>query len=176
MRSDRRTNPSYPGCRRFAREASKGCKMPTVPRSSARTDKIIEAAGKLFSRQGYHGTTTRQIAHLAGVGENTLFRQFEHKEELFWSTLRYYSAALKPRRDLLEGLEQCDPPEVVLPKIFGLLTDTASYKPELLQLIAVAFLELHWNVEVFGSEYLTPVLSQINQYLDTKIKDGKLRG
>jgi AcrR family transcriptional regulator len=150
--------------------------MPTVPRNSARTDKIIEAAGKLFSRQGYHGTTTRQIAHLAGVGENTLFRQFEHKEELFWSTLRYYSAALKPRRDLLEGLEQCDPPEVVLPKIFGLLTDTASYKPELLQLIAVAFLELHWNVEVFGSEYLTPVLSQINQYLDTKIKDGKLRG
>jgi AcrR family transcriptional regulator len=98
-------------------------------------DKIIEAASKLFSRQGYHGTSTRQIAQLAGVGENTLFRQFDHKEEIFWSTLRYHSSGLKLRRDLIEELAHGEPPEVVLPKLLNLLSEMLIYKPELLRMI-----------------------------------------
>jgi AcrR family transcriptional regulator len=150
--------------------------MLVMPKSSQRTEKIIEAAAKLFARQGYHATSTRQIAQLAGVGENTLFRQFDHKEELFWSTLRHYSSGLKLRRDLLEGLAQCRPPEIVLPKIIEQLNDTASFKPELLRMIAVAFLELHWNVAAYHNEYLAPVIEQIRQYLEANMRDGKLRG
>jgi AcrR family transcriptional regulator len=110
--------------------------MPVISKSSATTDKIIEAASKLFSRQGYHGTSTRQIAQLAGVGENTLFRQFEHKEEIFWSTLRYHSSGLKLRRGLVEELAQNEPPKVVLPKLPNFLSKTLIYKPELLCMIA----------------------------------------
>ena len=119
--------------------------MPVVLKSSMRTEKLIEAATKLFARQGYHRTSTRQIAHLAGVGENTLFRQFNRKEDLFWSALHYHASGFKLCRDLTDGLTQCDSPQVVLPKILDLLTEMASYKPELLRLIAVAFLELHWK-------------------------------
>jgi AcrR family transcriptional regulator len=140
-----------------------------------RTDQIIQAAGKLFAHQGYHGTSTRQIAHLADVSENTLFRHFDHKEDLFWSTLRFYSSGLKPRRELLEGITKCDSPEVVLPRIFELLTDTVNYRPELLRLMAVAFLELHWKAEAFGREHFSPVLSSISHYLEMNIKGGKLR-
>jgi AcrR family transcriptional regulator len=43
--------------------------MPLILKSSARTDKIVQAAGRLFAYQGYHGTSTRQIAHLADVSE-----------------------------------------------------------------------------------------------------------
>jgi AcrR family transcriptional regulator len=146
-----------------------------VPKSSIRTEKIIEAATKLFARQGYHGTRTRQIAHLAGVGENTLFRQFNHKEDLFWSALHYHSSGLKLCRDLVDGLTQCDTPQVVLPKILDLLTEMASYKPELLRLIAVAFLELHWKADQFGDEYLSPGLVKISRYLEINIEQGKLR-
>src|ERR1039458_6892443 len=106
--------------------------MPIVAKTSGSSDKIIEAAGKLFARQGFHGTTTRQIAQLADVGENTIFRQFVHKEQLFWSTLQAQSSGLKLRRDLEEGLLRCDSPQIVLPKIIDLLTDIANYKPELL--------------------------------------------
>jgi len=150
--------------------------MPVVPKSSAIKDRIIEAAGKLFARQGYHGTTTRKIAQLAGVSENTIFRLFDHKEMLFWATLHYYSSGLKLRRDLEEGLARCDSPQVVLPKIIDLLTDIANYKPELLQMITIAFLELHWKAEQFSNEYISPVLSGISQYLDTNIKDGRIHG
>ena len=72
-------------------------------RNSVRTEKIVAAATLLFARQGYHGTSTREIARLAEVSENTLFRHFDHKEEIFWSALRSNAASLKPRRDLLGG-------------------------------------------------------------------------
>jgi len=149
--------------------------MPRVPKNTVRTDKIIQAACRLFAYQGYHGTSTRQIAHLAGVSENTLFRHFDNKEGLFWSTLRSYSTGLKFRRDLLEGIVKCEPPEVVLPKILELLSDTVSYKPELIRLIAVAFIELRPKAEVFNQEHLSPALSAISHYLEMNIKSGKIR-
>jgi AcrR family transcriptional regulator len=140
-----------------------------------RRDKIVQAAGKLFAHQGYHGTSTRQIAHLAHMSENTLFRHFDDKEGLFWSTLRAHFAALDFQRDLLEKIANCEPPEVVLPKILELFADTASYSPELLRLIAVAFLEMHPKGEAFIQERLSPTLSAVSQYLEMNIKGGKIR-
>src|ERR1035437_3409016 len=150
-------------------------KMPVTPKSSARTDKILQAAGKLFARQGYHGTTTREIARLADVSENTPFRHFDNKEELFWSSLRSYSAGLKFRQDVLKGITRCDSPEVVLPKIIEMLADTVNYRPELLQLIAVAFIELHTKADEFCQEQLSPVFSTLNHYWEMNIKCGKIR-
>src|SRR5271165_1617975 len=149
--------------------------MPLAPRNSARTDQIIHAAGKLFAHQGYHGTSTRQIAHLADVSENTLFRHFDHKEDLFWSALRSRSSGLRLRRDLLDGIAGCDEPDVVLPKIIDLLVDTVIFKPELLRLIAVAFLELHWKTEAFCQEYLSPIFSAISHYVEMNIQNERVR-
>jgi AcrR family transcriptional regulator len=50
-------------------------------------DLVLKAAHRLFSEQGYHGTTTRQIAEVAGVGESVLFRNFGSKAELFETTI-----------------------------------------------------------------------------------------
>lgn len=149
--------------------------MPLVLKPSVRTDRIVQAAGQLFSHQGFHGTSTREIARLADVSENTLFRHFEHKEDLFWSALRSHAEGLKLRHDLLEGIAQCGAPEVVLPKIFELFTDTARYQPVLLRLLAVAFLELHWKAEAFCLKYLSPVITSINDYLAMSIKSGRIR-
>ncbi len=149
--------------------------MSEAIKISLRTDQIIAAAGKLFACQGYHGTSTREIARLADVSENTLFRHFDNKEELFWSTLRWYSAGFKFRQDVLKGLTQCGPPEVVLPKIIEMLADTINYRPELLRLVAVAFIELHAKADEFSIESLSPVFSAINRYLEMNIKSGKIR-
>jgi len=48
---------------------------------------VLASANQLFSTQGYHGTTTRQIAEEAGVGESVLFRHFGNKAELFQTTI-----------------------------------------------------------------------------------------
>lgn len=142
---------------------------------SIKKDRIVVAAGKLFAHQGYHGTTTREIAHLADVSENTLFRHFEHKEKLFWSALRLHSDGMGFRKDLLEGLRQGESPEVVLPMIFESLRETVNFRPELLRLIAVAFVELYPKAESFSQENLSPALSAISHYLEMNIKNGRLR-
>ena len=46
---------------------------------------IIEAALKLFVERGIEGTTTREIAALAKVGEGTMFRHYKSKEALAWA-------------------------------------------------------------------------------------------
>src|SRR5215213_4154516 len=44
---------------------------------------VLQAAHRLFTEHGYHGTKTRQIAEEAGVGESVVFRNFGSKAELF---------------------------------------------------------------------------------------------
>lgn len=53
--------------------------------------KILIAASKLFSEQGYNGVSTRKIAELAGVNEITLFRYFKNKGNLLQSVIRYFA-------------------------------------------------------------------------------------
>jgi AcrR family transcriptional regulator len=149
--------------------------MPSPVKTSETSVRILRSASQLFARQGYHGTSTREIARLAGVSENTLFRHFDYKEDLFWSTLLWHTKGLRYRRDLQEGIAQCDSPQAVLPMIFELLADTANYRPELLRLIAVAFLELHWKAEAFCLENLSPLLGPISQYLTLSMQRGALR-
>jgi AcrR family transcriptional regulator len=144
-------------------------------KGSTTSERISLAAAQLFARQGYHGTSTREIARLADVSENTLFRHFDHKEDLFWTALRAHSSGLKLRRDVQEGIARCDSPEVVLPKVFEMFADTMSFRPELPRLIAVAFLELNWKANSFCQEHLSPFLATINRYLEANIRNGKLR-
>ncbi len=50
-------------------------------------DRILEAALNLFSKDGFHATTTRKIAQKAEVNEVTLFRLFKSKMILFHDIL-----------------------------------------------------------------------------------------
>ncbi len=52
-----------------------------------RKKQLLEIAMKLFSEQGFDGTTTREIAEAAGVNEALIFRHFRTKEDLFWAVL-----------------------------------------------------------------------------------------
>ena len=149
--------------------------MPTPVKSSTQKEKIVAAASQLFARQGYHGTSTREIARLADVSENTIFRHFERKEDLFWSALRTRCSAIKLRRDMVEGMSEGNAPEVILPKIIEFLTDILNYSPELLRLIAVALLEMHWKADVFCDECLSPAFSAISKYLAMNVQNGKVR-
>jgi AcrR family transcriptional regulator len=44
--------------------------------------RILKSALRLFARQGYDGTTTRDLAEAAGVAEGTLFRHFANKKAI----------------------------------------------------------------------------------------------
>ena len=51
--------------------------------SDERRKAIVEAAVPLFARNGFAGTTTRELAAAAGVSEALLFRHFPSKQSLW---------------------------------------------------------------------------------------------
>ena len=44
---------------------------------------VVRVAMRLFSERGFRGTTTKEIAHAAGVSEAIIFRHFATKEDLY---------------------------------------------------------------------------------------------
>jgi AcrR family transcriptional regulator len=52
------------------------------PTSNQTRANIMNAASQLFGEKGYAGSTTREIADLAGVNEVTIFRHFGSKQKL----------------------------------------------------------------------------------------------
>ena len=45
-------------------------------------ERLVRAALELFTSQGYHASTTPQVARRAGVAEGTIYRHFTSKEQL----------------------------------------------------------------------------------------------
>ena len=137
--------------------------------------RIIRAAVALFSRQGYHGTSTRDIARLADVSEVTVYRYFEHKEDIFWSALASCFSTIKPRLGLLNSNVDTDLPEIILPRALSLLIDTATFSPDLVRMVAVAFVEVRGKAEEACREHLAPLFTAIARYLEANIERGTVR-
>jgi len=53
-----------------------------VQKMPAGKKKTLSAAVELFSRQGYNGTSTAQIAEKASISQATIFKYFKTKEQL----------------------------------------------------------------------------------------------
>jgi TetR/AcrR family transcriptional regulator len=55
-----------------------------------RRRQLLETALDFFSRQGFEGTTTKEIAAAAGVTEAIIFRHFPTKQALYSAVLGYH--------------------------------------------------------------------------------------
>ncbi len=146
-----------------------------MPKKSDVPARIIRAAVALFSRQGFHGTSTRDIARLADVSEVTVYRYFEHKEDIFWSALDSCFSSIKPRLGLLDTSPGLDLPEIILPRVLTLLIDAATFSPDVVRMIAVAFVEVRGRAEEACREHLTPLFTAITRYLEANIQRGRIR-
>jgi AcrR family transcriptional regulator len=138
-------------------------------------DRIIHAATALFSRQGYYQTGTREIARLANISEVTLFRYFEHKEDIFIATLHSSFKSIESRLNMFNRGVDGRTPEEVLPRIVNLLVDITAYSPELLKLAGVAVLELRGKYQDICCRLMAPLLTAIANYLRMNIESGTLR-
>lgn len=57
--------------------------------------KIIKAAMKLFSKNGYYNTNIQQIADEAGIGKGTVYEYFKSKDALFKHCFLSYMNSLE---------------------------------------------------------------------------------
>jgi AcrR family transcriptional regulator len=153
-----------------------------MPRTSAerkellaeeRSAQILDAAARLFATQGFHQTTTRQIAAEAGVAEGTIYNYFTSKQDLLIGMLNrlaeidglYQTMAHLPTGDqrpfLIEFLRQrlaiidrnLDTIRAVIPQMLA--------DPELREQLLTRF--------------IGPVLLTIQRYVEAQIAAGTFR-
>lgn len=136
--------------------------------------RLVEAAVQLFARQGYKGTSTREVALVAEVNEASLFRHFS-KEDLFWAALQSRLRQVQLGKELQEGLSNLGRPEQVVPLILEFLVYVAVCQFDLIRLLNVGLLELRPGTERLYREYFAPLSSAIHNYLAQCRKSGWIR-
>ncbi|MFD1933309.1 MULTISPECIES: TetR/AcrR family transcriptional regulator [Nonomuraea] len=67
-------------------------------------DRVIGAAMDTFWRQGYEGTSTRDLCESTGLGPSSLYNTFGGKRQIYLRALeRYYETATAEQLELLSG-------------------------------------------------------------------------
>lgn len=135
----------------------------------------MEAAVQLFSRQGFSGTSTHEIARLAGVSEVTVFRHFPRKRDLFWSATESRLRRLRISKELRCRLESDENPRTALPGIVSLLVETVQHQPEMVRLLYLSLFELEHGAERVLRKHLVPLLEPVREYLSRCASKGLIR-
>jgi AcrR family transcriptional regulator len=86
-------------------------KRPATRRPDAR-QRLLDAAARVFARDGLTGATTRAIAREAGVNEVTLFRHFQSKDRLLTAVVGQnfgpQASGTQPALPVLDGELRAD--------------------------------------------------------------------
>jgi TetR/AcrR family transcriptional regulator len=115
------------------------------PRLSAteRRQQLVRVAIDLFSRKGFKGTTTREIAAAAGVTEAIIFRHFETKEHLHTAIIDQKLNSPQTAQ-WISGLTlamEHDDDEAVIRQLIGAIIATSKTDPKFERLMLYAALE-----------------------------------
>ncbi len=150
--------------------------MATTPhfRVSAedRRQQILEVATELFARQGYEGTTTRQIAQRARVNEAIIFRHFPSKEELYWAVIENQCQRRGARASLETRLATGGSDREVLTAIGEELLDRDI---TLSRLLLFSALENHELSNRFFRSYVAQYLDVLAEYVRRGTEEGRFR-
>lgn len=94
--------------------------------------RLVRAALELFTTQGYHPTTTPQIARHAGIAEGTIYRHFTGKQQLLNEL--YRGAARWATQLVREADSGTMAPPARLARLAELLVDGAGREPAVVRL------------------------------------------
>jgi AcrR family transcriptional regulator len=103
-----------------------------MARTERTRQRIVRAALELFTTQGYHPTTTPQLAKRAGIAEGTIYRHFPGKQQLL-SEL-YRGAARWATRSVREADAAPVTPRDKLARLGQLLVEGAAREPAVVRL------------------------------------------
>ena len=150
--------------------------------ASERRKQILKVAQRIFSRQGFRGTTTRQIADRAGVNEAIVFRYFKSKEDLYWSVLDDMCRAA-PGRQELEAIAAAHPggksTGAEEEKVFAVIAEGILKRSKkdngLGRLLFFSALERHSLSARFFKTYVASYCEALAAYINSRIETGVFR-
>ncbi len=131
----------------------------------------------LFSRKGFAGTTTKEIALAAGVSEAIIFRHFATKRDLYTAIIEHniHSAEC---REVLAGVEACmkrRDDEGLFRLIAREMIEEHRRDARFERLMLHASLEGHELATIYRREFGLPIFATLRAYLDRRQRSGALR-
>lgn len=137
-------------------------------KQTAKQQKVVEAAIKIFAEKGFSNTSTSEIAEAAGVAEATIFRHYGTKDNLLLSVILPFIKDFIPRmaEETFNGLLSQNPAtfEQFLRELIKNRIDFISDNRKLFQILVK---EVMYREE-FKQE-LAPLLSEIIIYHFNKV-------
>jgi TetR/AcrR family transcriptional regulator len=138
---------------------------------------LIEAAIDLFSRKGFAGTTTKEIALAAGVSEAIIFRHFATKRDLYTAIIEHNIHSTRARQ-VLAGIEACmnrRDDEGLFRLIAKEIIEWHRKDARFDKLMLHASLEGHELATIYLREFGLPMFATLRAYLDRRQRSGALR-
>ncbi|HJP91205.1 MAG TPA: helix-turn-helix domain-containing protein [Pyrinomonadaceae bacterium] len=139
-----------------------------------RRQQILDVAMSLFSERGFRGTTTKEIAHAAGVSEAMVFRHFATKEELYAAILDHKVCdgdKFDPAEMAAEAIKRKDDRAVFESLALGALKHHEK-DPEFQRLLLHSALEKHELAQMFFDEFVRPVYNFLSSYIRERQREG----
>ena len=134
--------------------------------------RILTATRSLLAQKGRRGTTTREIADLAGVNEATVFRHFGHKDALIEECVKHYCSTVE-LQELLASLD--GDLELDLRRIAMALVQRMETVRDLI-VMSLAEEETQGSVGDAAWRAPTAIKKIIADYMAKRIANGELSG
>ncbi|MEW6127474.1 MAG: TetR/AcrR family transcriptional regulator [Acidobacteriota bacterium] len=146
--------------------------------SEERRKQLIRVALTLFSKHGFCGTTTKEIARMAGVNEAIVFRHFPSKETLY-SAILDYKANEAGSEDWIDDLRQftdSNDDEGLIQALIKRIVDHHRKDRDFLRLMFYSALEDHTLAQRFRDKHVTPLHKFLRDYIIKRQREGAFAG
>jgi len=132
------------------------------------------AAIEVFSRKGFRGTTTRDLAYQAGVNEAIIFRHFDNKEALYSAILQHKAGENGDVRcEEIEKLAAANDDSTFLETIGRTFLERHEKDSSFMRLLLFSALEGHELSEMFVT--IMTVRNPLAKYIERRIDEGAFR-
>ncbi|MEO8647608.1 MAG: TetR/AcrR family transcriptional regulator [Acidobacteriota bacterium] len=146
-----------------------------------RRAQILSTAVDLFSKHGFSGTTTKQIARAAGVSEAMVFRHFSTKDELYAAIIGnktchdgLHRLPWEGNETLQKAMKEKDDYTV----FFTIALQALNKHQEevgFMRLLFYSALEEHELAARFFGQFVSHIYEFIGSYIKIRQKDGAFR-
>ena len=146
-----------------------------------RRELILQAAFDLFSKRGFSGTTTKDIAKASGVSEAMVYKHFASKDELYAAIFNnkqchqgHKQLPWEENKELISAMEADDDFGVFYHFAVRAL-DKQQEDIGFMRMVFYSALEEHAMAETFFTEFVGKLYEFLGAYIKKRQKEGALR-
>ena len=143
-------------------------------KADERRQEIIRAAMEVFARNGFGGSTTREIAENAGISEAMIYSHFRNKQELYAAIIDEKLQESEPLYYPLDAMRNKDDPRVFTTIVENYLR-RHSEDTTFLRLLLFSALEGHELASMFVAGPVRKFFEFLAEYIGERIEEGALK-